>query len=335
MILYDPSLTVSMVPYGIMIPVRDSRATRTIEALYDHPDLGPLADRWHHKKVGETLSRADLLRVHAPDYVERLYGDGLEAALLETYELIDAEGRYHRYAPDQAAKPLTDMFQRILIKAAGTLQCARAALDGGFCFYFAGGMHHGHHDHGSGFCLINDVVIAARKLLAEGAKRIWVIDVDVHKGDGTAALTVGDDTITTLSIHMAGGWPLDGPAVLAHGQPNPVFIPSDIDIGMAEGQEDRYLPRLKAGLAQLERYRRPDLAIVVSGADPYAGDELPSTAGVKLSLSQMLSRDQLIYNFLRSRDIPAAYLMAGGYGEQVWQVYAQFLTWVLGELYLR
>jgi acetoin utilization deacetylase AcuC-like enzyme len=336
MILYDPSLTVSLTPYGILIPVHDSRATKTIAALYEHPRLGPLADCWHHKKVDEVLSRQDLLRVHAPAYVERLYGDTLERELLSTYELIDAEGRYHRYAPEQAERPLTDLFQRVLIKTAGTLQCARSALSSGFCYYFAGGAHHGHYDHGSGFCLINDIVIAARRLLAEGGvKQIWIIDVDAHKGDGTAALTAGDDTIITLSIHMAKGWPLDGPPILENGRPNPVFIPSDIDIGMGEGEEDQYLPRLRRGLKQLERLRRPDLVIVVSGADPYAGDELPSTAGLKLSLEQMLSRDRLIYDFLRDRDIPAAYLMAGGYGRQVWQVYAQFLIWVLEKIYLK
>ncbi|RJQ65444.1 MAG: histone deacetylase [Desulfobacteraceae bacterium] len=330
MILYDPSLTISMVPYGILIPLRDSRATKTFADLSEDPLLGSLVDRWHCRRVDETLTRQDLLRVHAPEYIGRLYGETLEEEILATYELIDAGGRHHRYAPEQAVRPLADLFRRILIKAAGTLQCARLALEHGFCFYFAGGMHHAHYDHGSGFCMINDIVIAARKLLAEGAvKQIWVIDVDAHKGDGTAALTAGDDAIATLSIHMANGWPLDGPALLENGQANPAFIPSDIDIGVAEGEEDHYLHRLEDGLSRLDRSGRCDLAVVVSGADPYEGDELPSTAGLKLSMHQMLSRDQLIYTFLRSRDIPAAYLMAGGYGEQVWRVYAQFLKWVL------
>jgi acetoin utilization deacetylase AcuC-like enzyme len=188
------------------------------------------------------------------------------------------------------------------------------------------------NDHGSGFCLINDIVIAARKLQADGsARQIWVIDVDAHKGDGTAALTHGDETITTLSIHMASGWPLDGPPTLDDGRPNPVFIASDIDIPIESGEEKDYVPRLAQGLHQLENMHRPDLAIVVSGADPYEKDELPSTAGLRLSLHQMLERDQLVYRFLRERNIAAAYLMAGGYGDQVWEVYAQFLTWALIE----
>jgi acetoin utilization deacetylase AcuC-like enzyme len=332
MILYDPSLNVSLVPFGILVPLRDSRATRTFAALCADPRLGPLIDRCHRGHVSERLERQDLLRVHAADYVERLHGPELEEEILATFELIDENGRYFRYDPGQAERPLTDLFQRILTIAAGSLQCARIALAEGFCFSFSGGMHHGHFDHGSGFCLINDIVIAARKLLDEGAARhIWIVDVDAHKGDGTAALTTGDDTITTLSIHMAHGWPLDGPDRLENGRPNPAFIPSDIDIAMGPGQEEYYLDRLSDGLTLLDGKQRPDLAIVVSGADPYAGDELPSTAGLQLSLDQMFERDRLVYNFLRDRAVPAAYLMAGGYGEHVWQVYAQFLLWAFKE----
>lgn len=334
MILYDPAATVSLIPYGIQIPVRDSRATRSFDALVHDRRLAAGLHRWHHATIQETVTRNDLLRVHDPSYVQRLFSDGLEKELLDTYELIDAQGRYHRYAPDQAERPLTDLFGSILQKAAGSVQCARLALRHGFCFYFGGGMHHGHFDHGSGFCPINDIVIAARKLQAEGAARqVWVVDVDAHKGDGTAALTSDDATITTLSIHMASGWPLDGPLYLANGQPNPVFTPSDIDIPIASGEEEDYVGLLANGLQQLEGLGRPDLAIVVSGADPYEKDELPSTAGLRLTAGQMLARDQLVYRFLREREIPAAYLMAGGYGDHVWEVYANFLIWALSEIY--
>lgn len=331
MILYDAGITVSMVPFGILIPVRDSRATRTFEALAAHPSLAASITRWHCDTVNERLSREDLTRAHARAYVERLYSEALLDEIIATYELIDAHGRYHRYAPDQARQPLADLFDRILVKAAGTLQCARIAQASGFCFYFSGGMHHAHSDHGSGFCLVNDIVIAARRLQAEGAvDTVWVIDVDAHKGDGTAAITHGDESIQTLSIHMADGWPLDGPKQLADGSANPVFIPSDIDIPIPSGQEDSYVQRLQQGLDQLAAKPAPGLAIVVDGADPYEKDELPSTAGLRLNQDQMLSRDRLVYDFLRSRNIPAAFLMAGGYGDRVWEVYARFLTWALG-----
>ena len=83
------------------------------------------------------------------------------------------------------------------------------------------------------------------------------------------------------------------------------------------------------GLLHLERLPPPDLAVVVYGADPYEKDELPSTADLKLSLEQLKKRDLLVYNFLKGRNIPRAYLMAGGYGEDCWKVYAQFLEWAL------
>jgi len=330
MILYDPRIPVSLTEFGIQIPIRDSRAVNTLAHLRRDPRLKAGQSRWHRDRIVESLDREDLERAHSRAYVQRLHSNHLEKEIVRTYELIDPFGNYHRYTPDRAKRPLTDLFQRILGKAAGTAQAARLALDRGFCFYFAGGMHHAHRHFGSGFCLINDIVIAARKLQAEKrVSKIWIIDVDAHKGDGTAALTAGDDTIRTLSIHMARGWPLDGPSLLADGTPNPSYTPSDIDIPIESGEESHYIGRLREGLFQLEALDAADLALVVCGADPYEKDELPSTAGLRLTLEQMLERDQLVYSFLEERKIPAAYLMAGGYGEETWRVYTQFLQWVL------
>jgi acetoin utilization deacetylase AcuC-like enzyme len=222
------------------------------------------------------------------------------------------------------------MRQWILTKAAGTYQACLAALDEGFCFYFAGGMHHAQYDRGGGFCLVNDIVIAVRRLQAEGhIRQAWVIDLDAHKGDGTAALTADDDSISTLSIHMAQGWPLDQPEIDDAGRPNPSFVPSDIDIAIGEREEEHYNPRLEKALRRLRALSAPDLAIVVSGSDPYEADELPSTSGMALTLEQLLERDRMVYSFLTAAAVPAAYLMAGGYGENSWRVYTQFLEWVL------
>jgi acetoin utilization deacetylase AcuC-like enzyme len=128
---------------------------------------------------------------------------------------------------------------------------------------------------------------------------------------------------------MAHSWPLDGEKYDGSGNLNPSFIESDIDIPMARGEDHLYVSRLQEGLNTLDNMSRPDLAVVVSGADPYEKDELPSTAELKLTLAQMKQRDLLVYGFLKERGIPGAYLMAGGYGESSWQVYAQFLEWVL------
>jgi len=334
MILHDNGPGHGFSEFGIDIPVRDSRALRTFKRLGKHPLLGPRIASWHRRPSGDALGPEDLYRVHSRQYIDRLFSDRLEEELIRTYELIDAEGRYHRYSPADAVKPLSALFERILSKVNGTWQCCRLALKDGFCFYFGGGMHHAQWDFGNGFCLLNDIVIAIRRLGADRQIRhAWVIDTDAHKGDGTAALTKDDPSITTLSIHMAHGWPLEGEPVDASGNRNPSFTPSDIDIPVDRGEEDAYAHRLAVGLNKLDTYPSPDLAVVVYGADPYRHDELPSTRKLKLTLEQMMERDLLVYRFLQRRNVPMAYLMAGGYGDRAWEVYSQFLEYVLLEKY--
>jgi acetoin utilization deacetylase AcuC-like enzyme len=244
--------------------------------------------------------------------------------------LIDADGNYHRYNPANAKRPLKVMFDRSLRAQAGSYQCCREALERGFCFSLSGGGHHAHRDFGHGFCTINDIVIPLRKLQAESRiKTAWIIDVDAHKGDGVAAITQGDESIITLSSHMAHGWPLDLPETLDDGSPNPVYTPSDIDIPIEHGEEGLYCARLLEGLERLDTFPRPDLALVELGADPYEKDGLPSTELLQLNLRQMFERDMLIYNFLEERNIPGAYLMSGGYGEHSWEPYPPFLKRVL------
>jgi acetoin utilization deacetylase AcuC-like enzyme len=335
-ILYDPSQRHSLREFGIDIPVLDSRAAETFARLCAHPVLGPKKPLWHIARIEEDIRREDLLRAHTGDYVARLFSSRLESEIIRTYELIDARGNPFRYRPRDAELPLTALFGRILKRVAGTAQGCRSALEHGFCFYFGGGMHHAQQDHGAGFCLVNDVVIALRKLQAERRIRsAWVIDVDAHKGDGTAAITAGDETIVSLSIHMARGWPLDQPEHDAAGRPNPSFIASDIDLPVAAGEEALYLERLQQGLERLDGFPPPQLALVVCGSDPYALDELPSTAGLRLSLPQLLERDRMVYAFLNARRIPGAWVMAGGYGSNSWRVYTQFLEWALLERLVR
>ena len=330
MILYDPQHQFTLFEFGIQIPVKNSRASRTFENLKSDPVLGPRIADWHLQRDGSLLTVEDLERVHDPAYVRKLFSAELEQEIIKTFELIDRAGKYNRYDPRQASRPLTELFDRILDRASGTVQCCRAALEKRFCFYFGGGMHHAHHNFGNGFCIINDVVLAVRKLQAESRIRnAWIIDVDAHKGDGTAALTQDDDTVVTLSIHMAAGWPLDGPSHDEQGRLNPSFISSDIDIPVAAGQEHLYVKKLSDGLQRLESRPAPDIAVVVSGSDPYEKDALPSTAAMRLSLEQLFERDRLVYRFLKEKRIPRAYLMAGGYGDYCWEVYTRFLKWAL------
>ena len=330
MILYDRDQKESYLEFGIEIPISGDKKARIFQQLISRQYLAEKVMEWHIDKIVERIPKADLLRVHSSQYVEKLYSGQLEDEIVRTYELIDSSGKYYRYNPAIAKLPLRSLFDRILNKVAGTYQCCKMALERDFCFYFGGGMHHAQRDFGNGFCLVNDVVIAIRKLQELGlVKTVWVIDVDVHKGDGTAALTQNDTSVKTLSIHMARGWPLDGKQYNEKGELNPSFIPSDIDIPIEPGEESSYLIRLTEGLQEMAKTPEPDLAVVLLGADPYEKDELPSTGLLNLSLEQLFERDILIYRFLKSRSIPAAFLMAGGYGESSWRVYAQFLEWAL------
>lgn len=320
--------------YGILIPAAADRGERILDGLRARvvalPDeearrIGDESS-WLLGPDGTEVTREDLERVHDPAYVERLFTDGLEAVLVAVFELVDEAGNYHRYDPALATRPLREMFAGSLRGLAGTVQCGREALRRGFCFYLGGGAHHGHYSFGHGFCVVNDAVIALRKLQAEGAIRTaWVIDIDAHKGDGTAALTHGDESIRTLSVHMARGWPLDLPDRLPDGSPHPSFVPSDIDVPIEAGEEHRYVPLLGAALAELASGPPPDIAYVLDGSDPYERDALPSTAGLALSLDQMLARDLLVYETLRRLRVPQAWLMAGGYGEFSWEPYPPFL----------
>ena len=195
MLLYELPLERNMRDYGITIPI-SSRPSQIMAFLTEQGVRFPCHT---FASAAETLAiaaplinRADLERVHSPEYVARLYDPaGLEQELLSTYELINDDGSYNRYEPDTATKQLTELFAGQLEQIDGTyLACRLALADAGhFCFYLGGGSNHARYDAGSGFCLLNDIIIASRKLQSEGrADLIWIIDVDAHKGDGSAEL---------------------------------------------------------------------------------------------------------------------------------------------------
>ncbi len=212
MILLNQRRRAALNEFGILIPATPDKVGPVLQALRAHPDIGPRENEWLIGPDGSTINREDLLRVNTRRYVDQVFGDGIEGILIEVFELIDDQGNYHRYDPNLATRPLAEMFDSSLHGLAGTFQCGKEALDRGFCFYFGGGAHHGHPDFGHGFCIFNDSATAIRKLQAEGRiSSAWVIDVDVHKGDGTAAMMAGEDSLITLSVHMAHGSPKDLP----------------------------------------------------------------------------------------------------------------------------
>jgi acetoin utilization deacetylase AcuC-like enzyme len=316
--------------YGIDIPVSHNKTARALEALKNDPVLKDHIHKWYRESTEARLTKTDLLRVHSKEYIDRLFSPDGKREIMKIYELVDEKGFTDRYKPDTAKRPLKDLLIRAIESATGTYECCKLALKEGFCFYFGGGAHHAQKEYGNGFCIVNDVVLAVRKLQAESLiENAWIVDLDAHKGDGTAALARGDASVSTLSIHMAKGWPLDADEYDEEGRFNLSFTPSDIDIPIDSGEETLYIERLVEGLETLSGLSEPDIAVVLSGADPYEKDELPSTAHIRLTKEQLAERDRMVYSFLKRRGVPRAYLMAGGYGEGSWEIYVQFLTWVL------
>ncbi len=335
MILHDGTAKRPITDYGIQIPITGSNANRTLEALRQIPEIAANEAEWLQVAELKPLSGEEIRRVHDDEYATRLLssGEACHREIMTTFELIDADGNYNRYDPTSATLGLEELRDQSLRLAAGTTLGAHVALQvpEQFCFYLGGGMHHGQYDYGEGFCPVNDLVIAVRTLQHEGLiKTAWIVDVDAHKGDGTAALTADDPTITTLSVHMAHGWPLDQPTTLSDGRPNPSHIPSTVDIPIAAGEESHYVPRLKAGMDTLEK-NNPllDLLLVVDGSDPYERDQLPSAELLKMTASQLLERDLYLYQWGKDRHIPMLFVMAGNYGYHSWEVYTNFLTNIL------
>lgn len=320
MVLYGPASWLGLKDFGILIPLEEDRVTNILRFLAAEPQFS----KFLLERSFPPLSWEALAMVHDAAYLKRLAEDP-EAVLCEVYELKDpVTGEYHRYDPKLRTHPWSELVRRLLEQAAMVVEGGRLAVECGWTYVLGGGAHHAYPDHGSGFCLVNDIMLTVRILSQEGrAHAFWIIDTDAHRGDGTAAAASGDPSIRTLSIHMAHGWPLDDPE-RARNQ-----IPSTVDIPIEPGEEEIYLPKLLEGLEILAQGEKPDLAIVVAGSDPYAEDVLPSTQTLRLSRQSLLERDVTVHRFLEDKGVSQLWLMAGGYGPAVWEIHAQYLQWAL------
>ena len=200
------------------------------------------------------------------------------------------------------------MAERSRRSVGASIAAARAALAEGVAANMAGGTHHAYAHKGSGFCVFNDVAVAARLMQAEWAQRhrsslrIAVIDLDVHQGNGTAAIFRDDDSVFTFSMHGARNFPFRKE-------------PSDLDVDLPDGcGDDDYLRALDGALAELWRRCEPGLAFYLAGADPHEGDRL---GRLKLTDAGLAERDRRVLAALRERRIPVALSMAGGYGHDL------------------
>jgi acetoin utilization deacetylase AcuC-like enzyme len=233
-------------------------------------------------------SDEQLLRAHTADYVGRM----------QRGEMTDREMRRIGFPWSPA------MVERARRSAGATICAARDAIDaGGTGLNLGGGTHHAYANHGEGYCVFNDSVVAARAMQAEGrARQVLIVDCDVHQGNGTAAILADDATIFTFSIHGARNYPF-------HKEQ------SDLDIALPDGTGDgAYLAALEEGLAESIERAAPELAIYLAGADPYAGDTL---GRLSLSSGGLLARDRLVLETCRAAGLPVAVTMAGGYASSV------------------
>ena len=165
----------------------------------------------------------------------------------------------------------------------------------------AGGSHHAEADSGAGFCVFNDVAVAAEIMLGvEGISRILVIDLDVHQGDGTARIFAGREEVFTLSVHCADNWPIEKP-------------PSDLDVGLPQGTPDAiYLTTLRQVLEQAFALAAPDFVFYNAGVDPHIDDKLGKLA---LSDGGLAARDRQVAEACQARNVPVCGVLGGGYSK--------------------
>ena len=229
----------------------------------------------------------ELLRVHRADYLNEIRTGTLPASAMR-----------------QIGFPWSrEMVERSRRSTGATIAACRAALIDGVAVNLAGGTHHAFPDHGEGFCVFNDAAVAARAVQAEGlASRILIVDCDVHQGNGTAAIFSGDGSVFTLDVYGERNYPFRKErAALA--------------VPLPDGTRDApYLEALADALPRALHAGSPDLAIYLSGADPFAGDRL---GRLSLTKDGLAARDRLVLGVLRGHDIPVAVTMAGGYASDV------------------
>ncbi|MCB2408812.1 histone deacetylase family protein [Hymenobacter lucidus] len=229
----------------------------------------------------------DVLRVHTPEYWHKVRDQQLSAAEVRRLGLPQSER----------------LVLRSLSSSAGTVQSARRALTDGVALNLAGGTHHAFADRGEGFCVLNDIAIAAAHLLHHGlARQVLIVDLDVHQGDGTASIFRNEPRVFTFSMHAGANYPLRKEQ-------------SDRDVALPLGLDDTgYMEQLKAALPGLLEQVQPDFVFYLAGVDVLATDKLGKLA---LTKTGCRTRDEYVLGLCRQHQLPVAVSMGGGYSERI------------------
>ena len=233
------------------------------------------------------LSEEDLLEVHTADYWNKL-----QSLTLSRKEIRDI------------GFPVTEqLVHRGRFIARGTIECALLARKYGVAMNIAGGTHHAYAHRGEGFCVFNDFAIASRYLLKNHlAKKILIVDLDVHQGNGTAHIFRNEDRVFTFSMHGARNYPLRKER-------------SDLDIGLADKTgDDLYLNLLERNLPGLIDVVQPDFAFYLAGVDILDSDKL---GRLSVSKEGCKKRDEIVFQLSKLHKIPVAVSMGGGYSEKI------------------
>ena len=242
----------------------------------------------------EAATDAELALVHAPSYIAAVAGGTLAPARQREIGFP-----WNPTMVDRSRRSVNT-----------TVQAARVALHEGVAANLAGGTHHASVDQGGGFCVFNDVAVAARLLQREHLRshpearrpRVAVIDLDVHQGNGTAAIFARDESVFTLSLHGEKNFPFRK-------------VAGDLDVGLPDGTgDDAYLAALELALAELDNRFDADRVFYLAGADPHEGDRL---GRLKLSFDGLRARDLCVFDWAWRRRLPLVLTMAGGYGHDI------------------
>jgi acetoin utilization deacetylase AcuC-like enzyme len=238
-------------------------------------------------RVPEAASEAQLVLVHTPEYVGAVLSGTLTDRQVRRIGLP--------WSPELA--------ERSRRSVGGTLAACEAALVDGRAIHLGGGTHHAFPDHGAGYCVFNDVAVAVRHLQQQDlAARILILDLDVHQGDGTAAIFAGDPSVYTCSLHGEGNFPF-------HKQIG------DLDLPFPSGTQDAlYLETLAGILPRVLDASRPDLVVYLAGADPFEEDTLGRLSLTKEGLRQ---RDRHVLEGCCSGGLPVAIVLGGGYARNI------------------
>lgn len=228
-----------------------------------------------------------VLAVHDANYVHRFLDGTLERSAIQRIGLPWSR----------------EFVARSLASVGGTLKAAHSALEFGLSGHLAGGTHHAHRAHGSGFCVFNDIAIAAVDLLARGlVKRVLVVDLDVHQGDGTASIFEHDERVFTFSIHGERNFPSRKPR-------------GDLDVALPDRTgDDEYLAAVRANLLLAIERSKADFVFYQAGVDPLAGDRLGRLA---LTHKGLFERDKLVFGAARHLRLPLVLTLGGGYCEPI------------------